>query len=98
MSPPDWPGGVRHRARATYLLVVRHHAIPSLTRLVAPVSLPVPGDANILAPRLTIDGVLYRARILDISAVPVTLLGETVASLIADRDAIMNAIDIILNF
>ena len=46
---------------------------------------------------MVIDGTEYRARVLDISAVPVTLLGETVASLAADRDAIMKAIDVVLH-
>jgi len=97
---PDWLDVVRHRVggfRVPYFLVVQHHAIPSATRLAAPVSLPLPGDVDILAPRLMIDGTEYRARILDISAVPVTLLGETVASLVADRDVIMIAIDLILH-
>jgi hypothetical protein len=97
---PDWLDVVRHRVRGfrvPYLLVVQHHAIPSVTRLVAPVSLPLPGDVDVLAPRLLIDGVTYRARILDMSAVPVALLGETVASLAAERDAILGAIDVILH-
>jgi hypothetical protein len=100
MSQPDWLNVVRHRARrirAPYLLVVQHHAIASPTRLVAPISLSVPGDVDVLAPILMIDGVLYRARVLDIGAVPVALLGETVASVADDRDAIMNAIDIVLH-
>jgi CcdB protein len=99
-SGPDWLDVVRHRVRGfrvPYLLVVQHHAISSATRLVAPVSLPLQGDVDLLAPRLLIDGTQYRARVLDISAVPVTRLGETVASLAADRDAIMNAIDLILH-
>ena len=98
MSPPDWLDVVRHRARrirAPYLLVLQHHAIPSPTRLVAPVSLPVPGDVNVLAPRLMIDGVSHRARILDIGAVRVTLLGETVVSMATDRDSILAAIDVV---
>jgi hypothetical protein len=97
---PDWLDVVRHRVRGfrvPYLLVVQHHAIPSATRLVAPVSPPFSGDVDVLAPRLTIGGAEYRARVLDMGAVPVSMLGETVASLIADRDAIMNAIDVILH-
>ena len=80
-SRPDWLDVVRHRVRGfrvPFLLVVQHHAIPSATRLVAPVSPPLPGDVEVLAPRLLIDGTEYRARVLDISALPVTLLGETV--------------------
>jgi len=63
--------------------------------LVAPVTLPIPGDVDVLAPRLTIDGKEHRARLLDISAVPRTLLGETVASANDESDAILNAIDVI---
>jgi hypothetical protein len=100
LGRPDWLDVVRHRVRGfrvPFLLVVQHHAIASATRLVAPVSLPLPGDVDVLAPLLLIDGTEYRARVLDISAVPVTLLGETVASLAGDREAIMNAIDVILH-
>ena len=97
---PDWLDIVRHRVRgfrAPFLLVVQHHAISSATRFVAPVSPSLPGDVDVLAPRLMIDGTEYRARVLDISAVSMTLLGETVASMVRDRDAIMNAIDVILH-
>lgn len=38
--------------------------------LVAPVTPPLAGDVDVLAPRLTIDGKEYRPRLLDISAVP----------------------------
>jgi hypothetical protein len=98
MSQPDWLDVVLHRMRrprAPYVLVLQHHVIPSSTRLVAAVSLPVPGDVDGVAPRLLIGGVLYRARILDISAVPSALLGETVASMTSDRDAILGAIDVV---
>jgi CcdB protein len=61
------------------------------------VSLSLPGDVDVLAPRLIIFGAHYRARILDMTAVPVALLGETIASASAYRDAIMNAIDVILH-
>jgi hypothetical protein len=52
---PSWLDIVRHRVRGfrvPFLLVVPHHAIPSATRLVAPVSPPLPGDVDVLAPRL----------------------------------------------
>jgi CcdB protein len=67
------------------------------TRLVAPISRSLNGDVDVLAPPLLIEGIEYRARVLDITAVPVSLLGESVASLVADRDAVMNAIDMILH-
>lgn len=97
---PDWLDVVRHRVRGfrvPYLLVVQHHAIPAVTRLVAPVSPPLPGDVDVLAPRLLIDGAEYRARLLDIGTVPVALLGETVMSAEGDRDAILGAVDVILH-
>jgi hypothetical protein len=52
---------------------------------------------DILAPRFLIDDIEYRARLLDISAVPVSLMGETVTPLVADRDAVLDAIDVILH-
>ena len=99
-SSPRWLDIVRHRIRGfrvPFLLVVQHHAIPATTRLVAPVSPSLRGDVDVLAPRLTIDGTEYRARVLDMSAVPCAFLGETISSLVADRDAILGAIDIILH-
>ncbi len=66
--------------------------MPAATRRVAPVSLPVAGDVDVRAPPFVID----RVRMLDPSAVPVALLGNTVASAVAQPDAIMHAIDIIL--
>ena len=99
-SSPAWLDVVCHRVRGVrvpYLLVVQHHLIPATTRLVAPVSLPLPGDVDVLAPRLLVDDKEYRARLLDMTAVPVTLLGETVASAVSDRDAIVNAIDMIFH-
>lgn len=98
-SSPAWLDVVRHRVRGVhvpYLLVVQHHMIPATTRLVAPVSPPLPGDVDVLAPRVAVADKEYRARLLDMTAVPVALLGETVASAAADRDAILNAIDLIL--
>jgi hypothetical protein len=72
-SSPSWLDVVRHRVRgfrAPYLLLLQHHDLPSSTMLVAPVTPPLAGDVDVLAPRLTIDGKEYRPRLLDISAVP----------------------------
>jgi CcdB protein len=99
-SKPEWLDIVRHRVRGSrvpFLLVVQHHAIPATTRLVAPVSPSLPGGVDVLAPHISVDGAEYRARLLDMTAVPVALLGETVASLVSDRDAVLDAIDIILH-
>jgi hypothetical protein len=97
---PRWLDIVRHRIRgfrAPYLLVLQHHDIPASTRLAAPVTLPLPGDVDVLAPRLTIDATEYRARVLDMSAVPRAMLADTVASAAGDADTIMGALDIILH-
>ena len=97
---PLWLDIVRHRVRGfrvPYILVVQHHAIPAPTCLVAPVSPSLPGDVDVLAPRLLIDGVPFRARLLDMSAVPIAMLGDTVTSVVADRDAILGSIDVILH-
>lgn len=99
-SRPRWLDIVRHRVRGfrvPYLLVLQHHDIPATTMLAAPVTLPLPGDVDVLAPRLSIDGHEYRARLLDMSAVPRGLLGDTVASAAAEAETILNAIDIILH-
>ena len=99
-NDPTWLDVVRHRIpgiRVKFLLVVQHHAIAAATRLVAPVSPPLPKDIDILAPRLQIDGTAYRVRLLDMTAVPVRLLGETVASLDTERDAVLDAMDIVLH-
>lgn len=96
---PRWLDIVRHRVplyRVPYLLVLQHHAVPAATRLVAPVSLPVPGDVDVLAPRLFIGGAEHRVRMLDINAVRISLLGESTASATDEADAIMGAIDVIL--
>lgn len=98
-ASPRWLDIVRHRVRgfrAPYLLIVQHHAIASATRLVAPVTLPLPGDVDVLAPRLDVGGVEHRARLLDLSAVPAVLLGDAVVSAVAASDAILDSIDIIL--
>ena len=96
---PRWLDIVRHRLRGTgipYLLVIQHHDIPVATRLVVPVTLPRQGDVDALTPRLTIHGTPYRARMLDIDAIPRSLLAGTVASATDDADTIMSALDIIL--
>jgi hypothetical protein len=74
-NSPRWLDIVRHRVRGfrvPFLLVLQHHAIPAATRLVAPVSLPVAGDVDVLAPPFVVEGTRHRVRMLDLSAVPVT--------------------------
>jgi hypothetical protein len=99
-SSPRWLDIVRHKVRgfrAPYLLVVQHHDIPASTLLVAPVTASLPADVDVLAPRLTVDGSEYRARILDISAVPRRMIGDTVVAARTESDSILGAIDVVLH-
>ena len=96
-APPRHRAAPRARFPRPYLLVLQHHDIPASTRLAAPVTLPLPGDVDVLAPSLAIEGTTYRARLLDIGAVSRALLAETVASARDEADAITAALDIILH-
>jgi hypothetical protein len=99
-SSPRWLDIVRHRVRgyrAPYLLVVQHHDIPSTTLLVAPVTPSQPGDVDVLAPPLMVDGIACCVRLLDIRAVPRRLIGDTVATATGESDDILSAIDVILH-
>jgi hypothetical protein len=62
--------------------------------------LPAPSlshDVDVLAqPVLIADGD-DRVRLLDMSAMPITMLGKTLLSLATRRDAILDAIDVILH-
>ena len=86
-----------HEFRAPYLVVLQHHGVAAATRLCAPVARPLPGDVDVLAPRLSIGGAEHRARLLDISAVPRTMLADAVGSATNDADASIGALDIILH-
>jgi hypothetical protein len=97
---PRWLDIVRHRVRgfrAPYLLVVQHHDIPSTTLLAAPVTPSPPGDVDVLAPPLIVEGMACRIRLLDIRAVPRRLIGDTVVAATGESDAILSAIDVILH-
>jgi hypothetical protein len=110
---PRWLDIVRHRLRgfqapyllavssrrifSPYLLIVQHHDIPATTLLAAPVTLPISRDVDVLSPRLVIGGTDYRARLLDISAVPRGLISAIVLSADTEASAISDAIDIILH-
>jgi hypothetical protein len=78
-------------------LVIQHHDVPSETRISAPVTLSLPGDVDVLAPRIIVDGVEYRVRILDLTAVPKGMLSNAVGSAADEADAIMGALDIVLH-
>ena len=90
---------VRHRVpglRAPFVLVLQHHDISASTRIVAPVTVSGPTETAILSPEFEVNGRSVRARMLDITAVPRSLLLETVGSAQDEADAILNALDIIL--
>jgi hypothetical protein len=99
--PPNSPRRydiVRHRVRgmrAPYLVVLQHHDVPSITRIIAPVTLPLRGDHDGVAPLVEVDGTYYRARLLDLAAYPLSVLLETVTSAERAADAIVRALDII---
>ncbi|MFO1024818.1 MAG: CcdB family protein [Acetobacteraceae bacterium] len=102
MAPdrPLWLDVVRHRVRgvgAPYLLIMQHHDVPASTLLAAPITRSVERDTDVLAPRLSSDGEVFRVRLLDIAAVPRSALRDVVGSASGDADAILNALDIILH-
>ncbi len=85
-----WLDVVRHR-------VQQHPDIPSATTLAASITLPLRGDVDAIAPRLLISDIIYHIRLLDITAIPRDVLGDTIMSATNDGDAIMAALDIILH-
>jgi hypothetical protein len=91
---------VRHRVRrlqAPYVLVLQHPDIPSPTILTAPVALMGASKMGAIAPILLIGDIAHRVRLLDITAVPLEMLGDTVMSATEEGEAIMAAFDIILH-
>jgi len=61
---------------------------------VAPL-LPSAAPANLLLPRIEVDGIGYAADLLDLGALPLGALGEVVASALGSADAIANGLDAI---
>jgi hypothetical protein len=99
--PPNSPRRydiMRHRVRgmkAPYLVVLQHHDVPSITRIIAPLTLPQRGDHDSVAPLVDVNGTDYRARLLDLAAYPHSVLLETVGSAEGAADAIVHALDVI---
>ncbi|MDA8249266.1 MAG: CcdB family protein [Rhodospirillales bacterium] len=95
---PQWLDICRHRIRrqsVPYVVVIQHHLVPAVSRIVAPV-VPAGGrPATLLAPRLDIGRVAHRAVLLEMSAVLLGMIGEVVGSALADSDAIGDALDAI---
>jgi hypothetical protein len=91
---------VRHKVRgfrAPFLLILQHHDIPATTRITAPVTLPLSGDVDILAPRINIEGIEHRIRLLDLGAIPCVMFTDIVISASDKADAIADALDILLH-
>ncbi len=100
LGNPRWLDVVRHRIRGyrvPFLLILQHHDVPAPTRLAAPVTPALPGDVDVLAPRISIGGQEFRVRLLDTSAVSRTLFTEVEASATEISDSISASLDIILH-
>ena len=98
-SSPDWLDVVTHRfrsIRAPFLLILQHQDIAWPKRLAAPISLPIKGDSDHVAPRLSLDGIEYRVRILDMGPVSRNMFMAIVTSAAGEREGIMNALDCVL--
>jgi CcdB protein len=99
--PPNNPRRydvVRHRVRgmkAPYLIILQHHDVPSVTRIIAPLTLPQRGDHDGVAPLVDVGGTNYRARLLDLAAFPCSVLLETVTTASHSADSIVRALDVI---
>ena len=92
---PRWLAVHRHRVRgfaAPFVLILQHHLVEAETRIVAPV-IPVDREpATLLAPRLAIGSEPFRAILLNLTAVRLSLLGMRVEAEV-DEDAIAAALD-----
>lgn len=89
---------VRHRVRgmkAPYLIILQHHDVPSITRIIAPLTLPRRGDHDGVAPLVEVGSTSYRVRLLDLAAYPCSVMLETVTSAASSADAIVQALDVI---
>ncbi|MFL5257034.1 MAG: hypothetical protein ACJ8AI_29925 [Rhodopila sp.] len=97
MGTPGEPQ-IRHRCPARWVRLANpaSHRL-SARGLVAPLTLPVCGDVDVLAPPLIIGGVLHRVRLLNIGATPHPFVRDTIMSAADDADATMSALDIILH-
>lgn len=91
---------VPHRVRglrAPWLLILQHHDVPSSTLIVAPLTAPVHGDHDAIAPAVLVDGQAFRLRLLDMAAVRRDMLLPPVASASEMSDRITLALDIIFS-
>ena len=94
---PRWLAVHRHKVRgfaSPYVMILQHHLVPAETRIVAPVVPASSEPATLLAPRLAIEGAPYRAILLNLTAIRLSLLGQPVEAAV-DEDAIAAALDAI---
>lgn len=90
-----WLALCRHRVRGfapPFLLILQHHIVESQTRIVAPVVPAGPDEATLLAPAVEAGGTRYRAMLLDMTSVPLGLLGQVVDGSV-NPDHITAAVD-----
>jgi len=90
--------GSRTRTQAPYLVEIQGRFVDSLsTCVVIPlVETRYLTGASVLNPLIPVNGVEYYASTAEITAVPRTLLGQPVASVLPYRTEIINAIDRLL--
>jgi hypothetical protein len=81
--------------KAPYLIVLQHHDVPSITRIIAPLTLPQRGDHDGVASLVEVGETSYRVRLLDLAAYPCSVMLETVASAAPSADAVVQALDVI---
>jgi hypothetical protein len=94
---PGWLQVCRHRIRgvtAPYLLILQHDFIQNQSRIAAPVLPAGRQRANLLMPRLTVEGSPHEAIMLEMASVPLGRFGVTVASSV-DQEAVSDALDAI---
>ncbi len=92
-----WLGVFRHRLRGLptrHLLVLQHDLVAGRSCIVAPVVQDTAIPEALLTPRLLVEGADCRAILLDMTSVPLTVLGPPVDAEV-DEDAIAAALDAI---
>ena len=96
-NAPRWLAVHHHRVRgfgSPYLLILQHHLVEAETRIVAPVVPAAREPATLLAPRLAIDGAPFRAILLNLTAIRLSLIGQPVSAKV-EEDSIAAALDAI---
>ena len=98
VAVPRWLSVCGHRVPRVgypYFLVLQHDIVPSQTRIVAPV---VPAGSrlpSVLVPHIVVEGVVYRVMLLEMTAVPLAVLGTVIGTSDVPEQAIANGLDAI---